>query len=179
MADWPSNTPWQGGSSEENAWMSGVFEQHGHAAWLLAVQIVGETRDAENVLQESFLKLLRKARSQAIDNPCAYLNAVIRTTALDVLAKRRADKSARMARANRTPKQQDNPSELLEQMELLGQLDRAITKLPLHLAKVIIGRDLCQQSYEQIARSMGIGRNTARVYHWRAVRQLQQILRVN
>jgi len=175
MADLPSNSFWEAGSTQERAWLRDVIEQHGSRAWALALQIVSQVHDAENVLQESLLKLLQKSRRQPVENPSAYLRAVVRTTGLDVLARRRAEKSARAARDCQTSQSAD-PLELLHSQELLAQLDRAIAQLPPRLAKVVVARDICRQSYSQIAQDMGISQNTARVYRWRAIQQLQQIL---
>ncbi len=131
MADLPSHIPAESGSAEEKVWISDIFKQHSPAAWFWALQIVGQVCDAENVLQESFLKLLCKARTGTIENPRAYLRVVVRTTALDVLAGKRADALAHAAVP--MSEKQNDPAALLQRQELLAQLDAAIAKLPTRL----------------------------------------------
>ena len=177
MTNLLSNGPWEPGSADENAWISDVFQQHGDQAWRLALRIVGNASDAEEVLQESLIKLVRRARKGRIHNPSAYLNAVIKTTAIDLLAKRKSDWLAHTAaQQNQNNPEQDDPSELIQNQELSARLDWAVAQLDPRLAQTVIARDLNQQSYAEIARAMNISCNTARIYHWLAVKKLREIL---
>ena len=175
MVNVATNTPWESGSAEENAWISDIYARHGDQSRRSALNIVGQIRDAENVLQESFLKLLRRRRKGPIRHPFAYLNAVVRTTSLDLLAKRRAEQTARAAVIEAWNQEQGDPSEPLRDKELSDQLDEAIGRLEPRFAKVVIARYLNDKSYGQIAEEMGISPTTARVYRWRALRELQRI----
>ena len=176
MADLPPNVPWGPGSAQENAWLSDVLNQHGYRALGLALRIVGHFRDAEDVLQSSLLKLLQRARKRPIHNLPAYLNAVIKTTALDLLAKRKAERLTQTLVDEYQIQEQTDPSEPIQAQELAARLERAIGKLDPRFAKVIIARDLNGQSYDQIACEMGISQHTARSYHWLAMREMQKIL---
>ena len=176
MTNLPSNAPWQPGSVQENEWVSDVLTQYGRQAYILALQMVGHAGDAEDVLQESILKLVRKARKQPIRKPGAYLNAVIRTTALDVLARRQAERLARVAAEDcQMGKQQIDPPKMAQSQASSPRLRLAIAQLPPRLAEVMIRRGIQEQSYAKIAQEMGISRNTARVYYWQALRELQKV----
>ena len=177
MADQWANSRSKPGSAGENAWISSVFEQHGRGAWILALGIVGRLGDAEDVSQKSLLKLVRKARKEPIVHPGAYLRAIVRTTALDLLARRRTQQSLKKAASDcQASEQLNDPSESMQAKESVGQLEQAIARLPRRLAKVIIGRDIRLRSYAEIAQDQGISQSTARIYHWRALRQLREIL---
>ncbi len=177
MANPWANSGWKAGSAEENASISSVFEQHSRGAWMLALGIVGRLGDAEDVLQESLLKLVQKARKEPIVHPGAYLRAIVRTTALDLLASRRTQQSVKKAASDcQASEQLNDPSELMQAKESVGKLEQAIARLPRRLAKVIIGRDIFLQSYAEIAQDQGISQSTARIYHWQALRQLREIL---
>ena len=171
----PSSTPGQPDSSQENAWISDVLDQHGDRALALALRIVGQFRDAEDVLQESLLKLVQRARKRHIRNVPAYLNAVVKTTALDVLAKRKADRLSQTPVDECQLPDQTDPAKLIQTKELSARLEWAIGRLEPRLAKVVIGRDLNGQSYAEIAQDMGISQDTARNYRWQAIQELQRI----
>ena len=177
MANSWINKGFKPGSAEENAWILSVFEQQGKRAWVLALAIVGQLTDAEDVLQESLLKLMRKARKGSINHPAAYLRAIVRTTALDLLAKRRSQQTIQAAvYACPEDEQLNSPLDSIQNKESVRQLNDALSQLPRRLAKVIIARDICQQSYAQIAENLDITQSTARIYHWRGLRQLRDIL---
>ena len=147
MVNLAPNTPWEAGSAQEDAWMSDVYRRHGDQTRRSALYIVGKTRDAEDVLQESFLKLLRRIRKGPISHPFAYLNAVVRTTSLDLLAKRRAEQAARTEAIEARNQEQGDPSDPLRDKELSDQLDEAIGRLGARFAKVVIARYLNDKSY--------------------------------
>ncbi len=178
MANQRTNCNSNPNSDGENAWISSVFEQHSQQAWTLALSIVGRLADAEEVLQKSLLKLMRKAQKETIIHPGAYLRAVVRTTALDLLASRRTQQLViKAACENQTHKQQPhNPSDLMQTKESVAKLERAIAQLPRRYAQVIIGRDIQQQSYAELAQELGISPTTARIYRWKALRRLRDIL---
>ncbi len=164
-------------SDGEGVWLSSVFEQHGGQAWMLALAIVGHLADAEDVLQKSLLKLVRKARKETIIHPGAYLRVIVRTTALDLLTSRRNQQLVKKTASEGPAHEQlNNPSDLMQAKESVAELERAIAQLPRRLAKVIIGRDISQQPYAEIAQELGISQGTARIYRWRALRLLKEIL---
>ena len=174
MSDLPVNTPWEAGSDQENAWISEVLGQHGKRALILALRIVGQVRDAEDVLQESLLKLVRRVRKEPVENPGGYLNAVIKTTALDVLAKRKSERLS-CSEVDDCPSQEHtDPSGPIQSQELSVKLGQAIRQLNPRLAKIVIGRNLRQQSYTELAQKMGVSCNTARIYHWMALKKLRE-----
>ncbi len=180
MTNLPSNAPGQPGSVGENERISEVLAQHGEHASFLAMGIVGNLRDAEDVLQESLLKLLCKARREYVRNPGAYLKTVVRTKALDVLAERQAQRLAKAAVLDyQINNQQTNASETIQDQESPARLRRAIAQLRPRQAEVMIRRGLQEQSYAKIAQEMGISKNTARVYYWKGLQCLQEIFFVD
>ena len=103
------------------------------------------------------------------------MNTFRGSTALDILAERRAAQTSDQLSQSPSAASTD-PVELTHAKEELAKLDWAILQLPPRLAQVIISRDLCGQSYSQIARDMGISISTVRVHHYRAMQRLQRIL---
>ncbi len=176
MTNLPSNTPWQPGSAQENEWISDVLSRHGKQAIALALRIVGHARDAEDVLQESLIKLVRKARKEPVHNPGAYLNAVVRTTSLNVLlARRRAEMLARAAAEDcQMGNQQIDPPKMAQTHASSVRLRRAIAQLRPRQAEVVIRRGIQEQSYAEISQEMGISLNTARIYYWQGLRELRE-----
>ncbi len=119
-----------------------------------AAAIVGSASAAQDVVQESFLRLL--ASGQPIDNLSAWLHRVTHNLALDHLRKEARLRKLHMAAAPRTEPTAPSPAEDLDQREahalILGELERLTPneRAVLQL-KIKEGR-----SYQEIAALTGL-----------------------
>jgi RNA polymerase sigma-70 factor (ECF subfamily) len=73
----------------------------------------------------------------------------------------------------------DSPSAGVRADELSQRLEEAILQLPAYQRDLIVLRALCEMSYAEVARELGISREeTVRVAYSRALRQLKELLRI-
>jgi RNA polymerase sigma-70 factor, ECF subfamily len=143
-----------------------------------AQRILGSPDDAEDVLQDVFLKLLRDEASLLSPRQWgAYLRVMASHAAIDRLRKRKshlvegldsvmefADESKPSARAQ------------LEHQRLAGQLRHAIAQLPQREAQVFALRHLEEFSYDEIARELEMSVSNVGVLLHRARLHLRELL---
>jgi RNA polymerase sigma-70 factor, ECF subfamily len=132
--------------------------RHGAALVLFARQWVPSHADAEDVVQEAFVRFWR-TRPDA-DDPTAYLFACVRSQALDWRRgqSRRTRREAAAARPERTeplfaPK--------LEQDERRAALEAAVAVLPAEQREVLVLKIWGGLTFPQIAQALGLSPNTA------------------
>lgn len=144
--------------SDGNEW-TGWLRRHGPAMLLLARQIVPARADAEDVVQEAFVRFW-SARQRAAD-PVAYLFACVRTAALDW---RRGDtRRGRREEAVARPHSTDTTlfTAGLEHEERRAAIEAAVAQLPENQREVLVMKVWAKLSFPQIAKALGIPVDTA------------------
>ena len=134
------------------------LDRHGAALVLFARQWVPSHADAEDVVQEAFVRFWR-SRPKA-DDPTAYLFACVRSHALDWRRgqSRRARREAAAARPERT---EPLFAPRLEQDERRAALEAAVATLPAEQREVLVLKIWGGLTFPQIADALGLSPNTA------------------
>lgn len=119
-----------------------------------AAAVVGNASTAQDVVQESFLRLL--ANGQPIDNLSAWLHRVTHNLALDHLRKESRMRKLHLAAAPRTEPLAPSPAEDLDRREahalVLGELERLTpNERAVLMLKIKEGR-----SYQEISERTGL-----------------------
>jgi RNA polymerase sigma-70 factor, ECF subfamily len=137
---------------------------HLDAAYNLARWITRNEHDAEDVVQEAYLRALRYFDGFHGDESRAWLLAVVRNTCYSWLKKNRPaelgagcdDETPAAERAGFDPDliaaEGGNPEAIALQNAHRRILDQAIAELPLGFREVLILRELEDLSYKEIAR---------------------------
>ena len=122
------------------------------AAWRLAVHYLGDAAEAEDIVQEAFLKLLRAApRYQPTARFRTFFGRIIIRLCLDFRAKKRP------AYHETLPDQVDtarDPEAVLRNQETAKQVRRAVSDLPPAQRMAILLRHLDGFTYSEIAAAM-------------------------
>ena len=143
---------------EWRAWLG----RHGPAMLLLARQWVRSRADAEDVVQDAFLRFWR-TRDRA-DDPVAYLYACVKRAALDWHrgGQRRARREQAVA-GSRPEAGQDEPmlTSPLEREERRAAVEAALEMLPESQREVLVMKVWAQLTYPQIAEALGVPPDTA------------------
>jgi RNA polymerase sigma-70 factor (ECF subfamily) len=160
-------------------YVSELADQYGRMVFATAHRILDNTHDAEDVLQQVFLKLFRtwgsKIKPEVIRDWGAYLRTMATRTALDLL---RAKKQRRW---REMPLDEDDPPKELMSSgasaieEKMDRLRQALAALPERDAQVFTMRYLGEFSYEAIATQMGLSINLVGVILHRARKTLREI----
>jgi RNA polymerase sigma-70 factor (ECF subfamily) len=158
-------------SSDSEQWTT-WFDRHGPALVLLARQWVSDRANAEDIVQEAFVRFWQ-LRQQAKD-PTAYLYACVKHCALDWLRgrQRRSRREAGAARAE-TEALFNGP---LEQAERRSTIAAALGDLPEEQREAVVMKIWGGLSFPQIAEALGIPANTAASRYRYALAKLREQL---
>jgi RNA polymerase sigma-70 factor (ECF subfamily) len=135
---------------------SGAFEElvirNQSDAWALAVHYLGNAAEAEDVVQEAFLRLLQAApRYKPTAGFRTYFSRIVVRLCLDFRAKRRPVYGE--ALPDRADAARD-PEAVFRDQQTAGKLRRAVETLPPAQRMALLLRDLEGFTYSDIAKTM-------------------------
>ena len=149
--------------------------RHGPAMLLLARQVVPVRADAEDVVQEAFVRFWT-SRGRA-DDPVAYLFACVRNAALDWRRSGKRRDRREQAAANRSgPVQKQLFTADVEREERRAAIELAIATLPENQREVLVMKIWAKLSFPQIARALDIPPDTAASRYRYALAKLREQL---
>jgi len=160
----------------------GTFEQavlpHLDAAYNLARWLTRNEQDAQDVVQESYLRAFRFFGGFRGGNARAWLMQIVRTTCYTWLHANRPLQEAAEFDENVFPPDSRtlNPEEVVVQNNSSAMLRKALEMLPPNFREVLILRELEEMSYREIAEIMGMPAGTVMSSLSRARGHLRQAL---
>ena len=151
---------------------------HLNAAYNLARWLTRNDHDAEDVVQDAYLRALRFFGGFRGDDGRAWLLAIVRNTCYDFLRSHRPQEltEAFDEEVHTTVDDSQTPEVVLLRRADQAMVRRALETLPLPLREVIILRELEGLSYKEIADAAGIKIGTVMSRLARARARLQQLL---
>ncbi len=161
---------------------SAIVERHKDKVYNLALKICGNNEDAEEIAQDSFIKVFRSLRSfKGKSSFSTWLYRIVYNTSITFVRKNKLDilrledfpvDSADFLRSNASEDEAE-----IEYMKML--LAYAIQKLD-HEDRAIITMYYYQDlSYSEICSITGISRSNIKVQLFRARKKMQEILEKN
>jgi RNA polymerase sigma-70 factor (ECF subfamily) len=153
--------PWQ-------AWL----DQHGAALMLLARHWVGGRTDAEDVVQEAFIRFWRSR--ERVAEPVAYLYACVKRCAMDW--RRGRDRRSRREQISARPESESRFDATLEQRERRDAIEAALVRLPDKQAEVLVMRIWGGLTFPQIAAAIDVSVATAASRYRYALDRLREQL---
>jgi len=156
------------GSEQWKLWL----DEHGAAMVLLARQWVGSHADAEDVVQEAFVRFWRSR--ERVAEPVGYLYACVKRCGLDW---QRAGKR-RSRREEATARSETEPifAGPLEQDERRTAIEAALVNLPDKQREVLVMRIWGGLTFNQIAEALAISIDTAASRYRYALARLHEQL---
>lgn len=147
-------------------------DEHQDRVWSLALYVLGERAEAEDVVQEAFTRLWQHRDSMSDARVGPWLLRVTRNLCLDRIRQRRPDaNSEELAAAEGSA-----PDAGLERGRLAARLQQAVGCLAEPYRSLIILRDIQQHSYRDVAGVTGLSMPQVKTYLHRARRQLREQL---
>jgi RNA polymerase sigma-70 factor (ECF subfamily) len=159
MAD--NSDPW-------SVWL----DEHGAALVLLALQWTTSRADAEDVVQESFIRFWRSR--ERVDDPVAFIYACVKRCALDW--RRSRSRRQRREEVAARPEAESMLVAPLEQEERRAAVEAALKSLPADQAEVLIMKIWGALTFPQIAAAVGASPNTAASRYRYALARLREQL---
>ena len=148
------------------------FEKHGAALVLLARQWVSSRNDAEDIVQEAFIRFWR-SRDQ-VSEPVGYLYTCVKHCALDWQRRRQRQLCREIAAAR--PEAETLFSSALEHNERRLAIEAAICRLPENQAEVLVMRIWGGLTFPQVAAALSTSENTAASRYRYALTKLREQL---
>ena len=143
-----------------------LFLPHLDAAYNLARWLCGNDDDAEDIVQESFMRALKFFGSFRDGEPRSWLLAIVRNTFYSEWRKRRGissvsfDEELHVIDSDAPPPTMGmisaNPAALLSRKQDARLLDRALEALAPEFREPLILRELEDLSYKEIAEVLGV-----------------------
>jgi RNA polymerase sigma-70 factor, ECF subfamily len=169
----------------DRAAAAALMQQHNRALWRIARSILGDDADAEEVVQETYLRGFRAIGTFRGDaNLGTWLARIAVNEALRRLGRRRpaadaagldeADGSEQIAAATTA-----NPEHIAARAEIRRMVERAIDALPPPFRAVFMMRVVEQMSIEETAAVLAIPAATVKTRLHRATRELRAALRAD
>jgi RNA polymerase sigma-70 factor (ECF subfamily) len=159
-----------------------LVEQHSRSVFRLAFRMTGNEQDAEDVVQESFLRAYRQlGRFESRANFGTWLYRIVANCSVDLMRARQARhdqvRSEPLETAAELPAAQvPNPERLAESAEIDRQVQSALAALsPLERAAFTL-RHYEGRSIDEIGKALGLGTSAAKHSVFRAVKKLRQTL---
>jgi RNA polymerase sigma-70 factor, ECF subfamily len=151
---------------------------HLNAAYNLARWLTRNDHDAEDVVQDAYLRALRFFGGFRGDDGRAWLLAIVRNTCYDFLRSHRPQELSEAfdEEVHTTVDDSQSPEVVLIRRADQAMVRRALETLPVPLREVMVLRELEGLSYKEIADAAGIKIGTVMSRLARARARLQQLL---
>lgn len=162
----------------DNRLIENIFREHEAALRQYMMAKVGSVEEAEDIVQETFLKLHLAGGAEDIKQPRAFLFRVATNIMIDHIRRRRA-------RIPETPlggSADDQPADgISAEMRIHSQnftaaFRQAIEELPPRRRQVIVMHKILHKSYGDIAAELGITRSMVEQHMTRALRHCRKRL---
>jgi len=159
-----------------------LVERHSRSVFRLAFRMTGNEQDAEDVVQESFLRAYRQlGRFESRANFGTWLYRITANCAVDMMRARQARHDQARGEtleegAASVCSDQAGPERLARSAEIQRQVEDAMADLsPLERAAFTL-RHYEGRTIEEISRTLGLGTSAAKHSVFRAVRKLRAAL---
>jgi RNA polymerase sigma-70 factor (ECF subfamily) len=161
-----------------------LVERHSHALFRLAYRMTGNEQDAEDMVQETFLRAYRQlGRFESRANFSTWLHRIAANCSLDLLRKRKrrdhhdqAAEGVSAADLDSLPARGTAPDHALCHREVAGQVESALDDLtPMERAAFVL-RHFENRSIGEIGAALELGQSAAKQAIFRAVQKMRRAL---
>ncbi len=158
---------------DESQWFAKNLQPHEPAVRAYLSFRYPWLRDQDDVLQESYVKVLRAQKAGLIKDVRAFLFTTARNAAIDLFRRRSRYEHVELTDSSQLPALDDAPGvdETLDRTHRQEMLAEALEGLPERCREVVRLRFQENLSYKQIAARLGITTDTVKVQLGRGVRR--------
>jgi RNA polymerase sigma-70 factor, ECF subfamily len=159
-----------------------LVEHHAKAAFGLAFRLTGNAEDAEEVVQESFLKAYRQlGRFEARSNFGTWLHRIVVNCSMDVLRGRKSRRAGAHVNevedvAEWLPADDPSPEQLARSVEIERRVEASLDGLTAQERAAFTLRHREGRSIDEIGQMLGLQKSAAKHAVFRAVKKLRVAL---
>ncbi len=157
-----------------NIWYRLQVTKHQHGLYALAHQMLGNQLEAEDVVQDTFIKLWQRKENGG-EFEKAWLYKVTRNHCLDIIRRRKHAREYQIAAAvgsDLAP----SATDVVLNNELSGEIGKAINQLDEPYQSLLVMREVNGLSYQVLADALDLSLSQTKVYLHRARKQLKESL---
>lgn len=153
-----------------------TFEKHYRELHRFMIRRLPRSQDANDLVQEVFLRVLRLPRSEMVRNPQAYIYGIASHVVYELRMRSRND---RVTCDSHTLEQLAEhpahfaPDELADQLGVKRQLEQALAQLPPMHQAVLLLHKRDGMSREEVAKELGLSPHTVKKYIFQAMAQIR------
>lgn len=160
--------------------MERIFQEHHHRVIQAAYRVTGNPSDAEDVLQNVFMRLLRKGEApNASENLGSYLHRAAVNAAIDLLRSRKSRRKVALEDVQHqlAESRTEAPDQQQAALEIGDWLRQAVTQLSPQSAQIFALRYFEGFTNQEIAQQVGTSPGVVAVVLHRARNRLQDEIR--
>jgi RNA polymerase sigma-70 factor, ECF subfamily len=155
-------------TAETSAWVpptwDEVVREHADRVYRLAYRLSGNRADAEDLTQETFVRVFRSLAQYAPGTFEGWLHRITTNLFLDLVRRRQRIRFDALPEdaGDRLAGSDPGPEQTYDEMHLDPEIQAALDALPPDFRVAVVLCDLEQLSYEEIAATLGIKVGTVR-----------------
>jgi RNA polymerase sigma factor (sigma-70 family) len=155
-----------------------VVREHSPRVYRLAYRLAGNPQDAEDLTQETFVRVFRSLADYTPGTFEGWLHRITTNLFLDLVRRRQRIRfDALPDDAERLPGRERSPEQVYSDTHLDSDVQTALDGLPPDFRAAVVLCDIEGLSYEEIAATLGIKLGTVRSRIHRGRLQLREALR--
>ncbi len=140
-----------------------LVRQHADRVYRLAYRLSGNQHDAEDLTQETFIRVFRSVQNYQPGTFEGWLHRITTNLFLDMVRRRgRVRMEALPEDYDRVPADEPNPEEIYHESRLGPDLQAALDSLPPEFRAAVVLCDIEGLSYEEIGATLGVKLGTVR-----------------
>ena len=160
-----------------------IYSRNAHRLYLASLRILGNSQEAEDVMQDTILKVCTEVETKDLDSIEAYLTRSCINRSLDIIRRRKreqnyllAEKAGNSSRAyfqdsDDTARESENYS-----MRLRSRIISLIASLPRNCRQAVTLKLIEGYDYEEIAQITSMKETSIRSNYMRGRKKLQKLL---
>ncbi len=140
-----------------------LVRQHADRVYRLAYRLAGNQQDAEDLTQETFIRVFRSLQNYQPGTFEGWLHRITTNLFLDMVRRRtRIRMEALPEDYDRVPAEDPNPEQIYHDSRLGPDLQAALDSLPPEFRAAVVLCDIEGLSYEEIGATLGVKLGTVR-----------------
>ena len=157
-----------------------LVRQHADRVYRLAYRLSGNQQDAEDLTQETFIRVFRSVQNYQPGTFEGWLHRITTNLFLDMVRRRtRIRMEALPEDYDRVPADDPNPEQIYHDSRLGPDLQAALDSLPPEFRAAVVLCDIEGLSYEEIGATLGVKLGTVRSRIHRGRQALREHLAKN
>src|SRR5260370_6200097 len=140
-----------------------VVREHSARVYRLACRLSGNQQDAEDLTQETFVRVFRSLADYTPGTFEGWLHRITTNLFLDLVRRRQRIRfDALPVDTERLPGREHSPEQVYSDLHFDADVQRALDALPPHFRAAVVLCDIPGLSYEEISATLGIKLGTVR-----------------